>query len=103
MLCRACGMTAAMTAPYDPVEAVAQALRDVGCHVQTAGRGYAAQCPAHDDRDPSLSVARGTKGEPKAVVFCHAGCGVGDILEALHMEPAALFANYDARPTGYVH
>ena len=96
-------MTAAMTAPYDPVEAVAQALRDVGCHVQTAGRGYAAQCPAHDDRDPSLSVARGTKGEPKAVVFCHAGCGVGDILEALHMEPAALFANYDARPTGYVH
>ncbi len=95
-------MTAAMSTPYDPVEAVVAALRDAGCHVQKAGRGYTAQCPAHDDRDPSLSVSRGTKGEPKAVVFCHAGCGTGDILEALHMEPAALFANHQPHG-GTVH
>lgn len=88
-------MTAAMSQPYDPVAAVVDALREEGCHVQPAGRDrYTAQCPAHDDRDPSLSVARGTKGEPKAVLHCHAGCGVGDVLEALHLDPRALFANY---------
>lgn len=93
-----------MPTPYDPVEAVIQALRDTGCHVQPAGRGrYEAQCPAHDDRDPSLSVGRGSKGEPKAVLFCHAGCGTGDILEALHMEPAALFATYQPNGGGTVH
>ena len=54
-------MTAAMTAPYDPVAQVLDALREAGCHVQSAGRdNYHAQCPAHDDRDPSLSVTRGS-------------------------------------------
>lgn len=91
-------MTAAPS-HYDPVVAVVAALRDAGCHVQAAGRDrYEAQCPAHDDRDPSLSVGRGSKGEPKAVVYCHAGCTTGDILDALHLAPGALFADY--RPNG---
>ena len=91
-------MTAAPS-HYDPVLAVVAALRDAGCHVQSAGRDrYEAQCPAHDDRDPSLSVGRGSRGEPKAVVYCHAGCTTGDILDALHIEPGALFADY--RPNG---
>ena len=78
-------MTAAH-AIYDPLNAVVQALRDHGCSVLPAGRDrYEAQCPAHDDRDPSLSVGRGSKGEPKAVVHCHAGCGVADILEAVEV------------------
>ena len=99
-------MTAAPS-HYDPLEAVVAALREHGCHVQAAGRDrYEAQCPAHDDRDPSLSVGRGSKGEPKAVVYCHAGCGTADILEALDLEPAALFADYDpdrARTVTYLH
>jgi len=99
-------MTAAPST-YDPLDAVVAALRDHGCHVQSAGRDrYEAQCPAHDDRDPSLSIGRGSKGEPKAVVFCHAGCSTGDILEALDLEPAALFADYDpdrARTITYLH
>ncbi len=99
-------MTAAH-AIYDPLNAVVQALRDHGCSVLPAGRDrYEAQCPAHDDRDPSLSVGRGSKGEPKAVVHCHAGCGVADILEALDLEPAALFADYEpdrARTITYLH
>ncbi len=96
-------MTAAPS-HYDPLPAVVAALREVGCHVQAAGRDrYEAQCPAHDDRDPSLSVGRGSKGEPKAVVYCHAGCTTGDILEALHLEPAALFADYQPNGGGTVH
>lgn len=96
-------MTAAMP-HYDPVEAVVAALRDAGCHVQSAGRDrYTAQCPAHDDRDPSLSIGRGSRGEPKAVVFCHAGCGVADILDAVGLEPRALFADYRPDGGGTVH
>ena len=96
-------MTAAMTTPYDPVQAVVDALRDAGCHVQASGRDrYTAQCPAHEDRDPSLSLARGTRGEPKAVVHCHAGCAVGEILAALGMEPGALFADWTPAGTGSV-
>lgn len=92
---------------YDPVDAVITALREHGCHVVPAGRDrYSAQCPAHDDRDPSLSVARGNQGEPKAVLHCFAGCSIGDILDNLDLEPGALFANYDpdrARTVTHLH
>ena len=65
-------MTAAMTAPYDPVAQVLDALREAGCHVQSAGRdNYHAQCPAHDDRDPSLSVTRGSVSAQWCFSFEH--------------------------------
>lgn len=87
-------MTAAMTAPYDPVAQVVDALREAGCHVQSAGRDrYNAQCPAHDDRDPSLSVARGSA---KVLLYCHAGCGVSDILASLDLSPRQMFNDYTA-------
>ena len=37
-----------------------------------AGAGWMARCPAHDDREPSLSISRGEDG--KVLVRCHAGC-----------------------------
>ena len=40
-----------------------------------------ARCPAHDDRDPSLSI-RDTDGG-KVLVRCHAGCEQAAILDAL--------------------
>ncbi len=40
-----------------------------------------ARCPAHDDRDPSLSVRDGVDGEP--VVNCFAGCCWRDIKDVL--------------------
>ncbi len=40
-----------------------------------------ARCPAHDDREPSLSVRDGVDGEP--VVNCFAGCGWRDIKDVL--------------------
>jgi putative DNA primase/helicase len=37
-------------------------------------------CPAHADRNPSLSIAQGRKGP---MFKCHAGCEFKDIMRAL--------------------
>ncbi len=42
--------------------------------------GFMACCPAHDDREPSLSITDGEKG---VVVKCHAGCDQNSVLDAL--------------------
>ena len=48
-------------------EAVARALGG-----RKAGAAWMARCPAHDDRDPSLSIM--DAGDGKVLVRCHAGC-----------------------------
>ena len=40
-----------------------------------------ARCPAHDDRNPSLSVRDGDNG--RVLVHCHAGCEQAVVLDAL--------------------
>lgn len=42
--------------------------------------GFVACCPAHDDREPSLSINDGDKGP---VVKCHAGCPQDAVIDAL--------------------
>ena len=45
-------------------------------------RNYgSARCPAHEDRDPSLSVRNGDGG--RVLVKCHAGCTQQAVIEAL--------------------
>lgn len=64
------------------LEVMIAALDAAGSKRSRAGGGQVFQCPAHDDRSPSLSVSAGTKGMD--VVFnCHAGCEKDDILAAL--------------------
>jgi len=46
-----------------------------------AGIAWIARCPAHDDRDPSLSIADGDHG--KVLVRCHAGCEQHRVIAAL--------------------
>ena len=46
-----------------------------------AGRGFAARCPAHNDRNPSLSISDGDGG--RVLVHCHAGCGQRQVIAAL--------------------
>jgi len=46
-----------------------------------AGKGYLTCCPAHDDKNPSLSVIDGDKG---TIVLCHAGCPFVAIIAALN-------------------
>jgi hypothetical protein len=46
-----------------------------------AGGDWVAQCPAHDDRTPSLSIRDG--GDNKVLVRCHAGCDQERVIAAL--------------------
>jgi hypothetical protein len=50
-----------------------------------------AQCPAHVDRTPSLSVT--DTGEGRALAHCHAGCDTKDVMTALGLTMADLFDN----------
>lgn len=56
--------------------------------VHNHGSYWTAKCPAHDDKQASLSIREGDKG----IVFkCHAGCKFSDIADALRLEPKDLF------------
>ncbi len=57
--------------------------------VRKAGNGWIAKCPAHEDKQASLSVSTGDDG--RLLIHCHAGCGVENILEALGLEMTDLF------------
>ena len=57
-------------------EAIAKALGG-----RKAGTAWMARCPAHDDREPSLSIADAKNG--KVLVRCHAGCDQQDVIAAL--------------------
>lgn len=46
-----------------------------------SGRGWLVRCPAHDDHNPSCSLADGENG--KLLVKCWAGCDSRDVLAAL--------------------
>lgn len=67
------------------------ALRNYGSTVKEAGTGKAmAQCPAHDDRNPSLSI--GPRSDGKGVVVkCFAECDTADVMAALGLTMADLF------------
>lgn len=58
-------------------------LTDAGKLVRPRGSGQAvAQCPAHDDNNPSLSITDDRTGE-KVLVYCHAGCSTPNVMDAL--------------------
>ncbi len=46
-----------------PLDRVLDALAQRGCAAKRSGDNYAARCPAHEDRTPSLSVSAGDDGE----------------------------------------
>ncbi len=51
--------------------------------------GWRARCPAHDDRQPSLSISEGDDG--RVLVNCHAGCSPESICAAVGLTIADLF------------
>lgn len=64
----------------DALHQVLAKLSELG-PLRRSGAGYSACCPAHEDRNPSLTVAPG-KDQP-VVIRCHTGCAIEDILAAL--------------------
>lgn len=52
-------------------------------------RAWMACCPAHDDRSPSLKI---TDVGERLLIHCHAGCAPADIVAAVGLELADLFA-----------
>lgn len=64
--------------------------------VRQRGGYWMARCPAHEDREASLSIARGTK-QP-VVLKCHANCDRDAILGALGLTLADISAPRDERP-----
>ncbi len=50
---------------------------------------WSARCPAHADKDPSLSVRELPDGS--VLLHCFAGCGAGAVVAALGLEMSDLF------------
>ena len=71
---------------FEPLAAVLGALGGSARHV---GGQHVARCPAHEDRQPSLSIRQ----LPDGVVLmkCHAGCPTEAVLEALGLTYADLY------------
>lgn len=71
-------------------------------NVKKKGKGYIAICPAHPDKEASLSIWHDSR-EGKTVMSCHAGCEIADILDAAGLIMSDLFDNplpqgdYDSR------
>ena len=63
--------------------------------VKKTGQGWKARCPAHEDRDPSLSVREGDRG---ILVKCWAGCQLTDICSALGIRVRDLFYDANSHP-----
>jgi hypothetical protein len=79
----------------DPLRTVYDALDRAGCQPRGPQHKFSARCPAHDDRNASLSVGTGADG--RALIWCHAGCSADTIVSALDLAWPDLF------PTGHRH
>ena len=51
---------------------------------------WMACCPAHNDKNPSLSIKETKDGD--VLLHCFAGCGVDDVVAALGLEMSDLFS-----------
>src|SRR6266567_3107932 len=81
-----------MILPHPPLEGVLSHLKGV----RKSFHGWSACCPAHNDREPSLSIALGDEGQ--ILLKCFAGCSVERIVEAMGMSLADLFPSTPPPP-----
>ncbi len=77
-------------------DSIARALK-----ARRSGTGWMAKCPAHDDKNPSLSIR---EVDGKVLLHCHAGCAQRDVIDTLkssgvwqteRTESARIVAEYD--------
>ncbi len=60
-----------------------------GHNPKRSGDSYSTKCPAHDDKNPSLSICEGAEG--KLLLKCHAGCTLEEVCRSMDITPADLF------------
>src|SRR2546425_8621051 len=70
---------------HPPLETVMARLKGV----RKSLHGWVACCPAHSDREPSLSIGLGDEGQ--VLLNCFAGCSLDMIVEAMGITVADLF------------
>ena len=70
--------------------ALIAALERAGCQPTQTRDGWRARCPAHEDKNPSLSVGHGDR--KPVVLKCHAGCPSAAILVALGLDQMQVLA-----------
>src|SRR6266849_7689707 len=74
-----------MQQPHPSLETVMSHLKGV----RKSLRGWVACCPAHGDREPSLSIGLGDEGQ--VLLKCFAGCSLDCIVEAMGITVTDLF------------
>jgi len=80
-----------------PAEPSSPVLDNVLAHlkrVRPSLRGWTACCPAHADREPSLSIGLGEHGQ--VLLKCFAGCSLERITEAMGLTLTDLFPDGDS-------
>lgn len=77
------------------LQRVLDAVAPRGDGLKKAGSGWSVRCPAHNDRQASLSIGEGRDG--RVLLKCHAGCDHKAIVSALGLEEADLFDRADQR------
>lgn len=67
-------------------------------HARKTTSGWSSRCPAHEDRNASLSISEGHDG--RVLVKCFAGCSFEAIVQSLGLKPADLMPpREEHRPT----
>jgi hypothetical protein len=85
-----------------PTERILNALESHGSELRQSSKGWLANCPAHDDSSPSLSISAGDDG--RALVKCFAGCSSDAVCSALGLKLADLMPpNCNLRPVSNVN
>jgi len=81
-----------MTRPVDVV------LARLDRHKAKGHGQWIARCPAHDDRNPSLSIKEGENGA--VLLKCFAGCDIAAVVAAMGLELSDLFPPRDSASRG---
>ncbi len=82
-----------------PLDQLLSALREHGHELRETGDGWTCCCPAHDDRNPSLSIHAGDQG---GVVWrCHAGCAQAAVIAAVGLTFRDLMPDALSRLNGH--
>jgi putative DNA primase/helicase len=79
-------------------EGLGRVLQALGGHgLRRSGDGWAARCPAHNDKEPSLSI-REDPSNGNVLIKCHKGCDVETVMRAMGLAMMDLFPSKQASP-----